>query len=133
MENLDINGLTHIVVLLGGILGICKMFIGLIEKRIDKLEAGQETIKDGFNKRLTNLETELKEVKNNQVKLEDGQAKLEDGQAKLEDGQVKLNKRMDDAIEFAKAFLPRYIDEVMESKIKPEIEKKIKEGLKKKI
>ena len=119
MENLDINGLTHIVVLLGGILGICKMFIGFIEKRIDKLEAGQETIRDGFNKRLTNLETELKEVKNNQVKLEDGQ--------------VKLNKRMDDAIEFAKAFLPHYIDEVMESKIKPEIEKKIKEGLKKKI
>ena len=87
MESIDINGLIHIVVLLGGVLGICKMFIGLIANRIDKLEAGQtrfETELANIKNNQVKLETEFKEVKKNQANLETGQAKLETGQAKLE-------------------------------------------------
>ena len=94
MESVDINGLIHIVVLLGGILGVCKMFIGLIAKRIDNLEAGQNRFEielANIKNNQANLEAgqkkfeiELKEVKANQVKFETGLTEIKENQVKLE-------------------------------------------------
>ena len=66
MEHLDISLLVNIVTILGGIWAICKMLIGPIDKRIDRLETGQDSLKTGQAKLevgQAKLETELKNIK----------------------------------------------------------------------